>query len=412
MNIYLVIILAILLGNYLLSLLVGILNLKSTNSNLPGEFQGYYDPDKYIKSQKYLRENTTFKIIHSTVFLGLVLLLMLSGGFNAIDLGIRALGFVGILRGLLFFAILFLCFQIIDIPFSLYNTFVIEQRYDFNRTTLKTFILDILKGWFLTIVIGGLLLGGVIWFFEKTGYLAWLWCWIGMTLFQIFFIFIAPVVIMPIFNKFIPLEDGELKKAIKDYADSQKFKIKGIFTMDGSKRSSKSNAFFTGFGKFKRIVLFDTLIKKHTVGELVSVLAHEIGHYKKRHILKHILIAIFTNGLMFFILSLFINNPGLFLAFRMENISIYASLLFFSFLYTPISLVLSIAGNIISRKHEFQADEFAVLTYQKPEDFILALKKLTVDNLSNLTPHWLNVFLNYSHPPVLKRIERIRSLIA
>jgi STE24 endopeptidase len=216
------------------------------------------------------------------------------------------------------------------------------------------------------------------------------------------------VVIMPLFNKFFPIEEGELKRAIEDYAAKQDFKLKGIFTMDGSKRSTKSNAFFTGFGRFRRIVLFDTLIPKHTVEELVSVLAHEMGHYKKGHIRKSIVLSILTTGVMFFILSLFINNKELFSAFKMQETSIYASLVFFGFLYTPIEMILSVFENILSRRHEYDSDAYAVTTYKKPEAMITALKKLNVDNLSNLTPHPLKVFLSYSHPPILERIKAIR----
>jgi STE24 endopeptidase len=215
---------------------------------------------------------------------------------------------------------------------------------------------------------------------------------------------------MPIFNKFIPLEAGELKQAIEEYARSQEFKLKGIFTMDGSKRSTKTNAFFTGFGRFRRIVLYDTLVEKHTVKELVSILAHEMGHYKKKHIFKSIGLSILSTGLMFAILSLFLNNRGLFAAFKMQEISIYASLLFFGFLYSPIQMVLSIFGNMLSRRHEYDADEYAVKTYNASTSMITALKKLSVENLSNLTPHPLKVFLSYSHPPVLERIRAIRRM--
>ncbi|MDD4183191.1 MAG: M48 family metallopeptidase, partial [Candidatus Omnitrophica bacterium] len=239
---------------------------------------------------------------------------------------------------------------------------------------------------------------------------AWVYCWIAVTGFQLFLLFIAPVVIMPLFNKYTPLENGELKSAIENYAKEQKFALAGVFKMDASRRSTKSNAFFTGFGKFRRIALFDTLIQKHTVDELVSVLAHEIGHYKKKHFVKGIILSVITTGIMFFILSFFINNQGLFGAFKMQSLSIYASLIFFGFLYSPINLFISIFSNIISRKHEYEADAFAITTYKKPESFIIALKKLTVDNLSNLTPHPLKVFLDYSHPPVLKRIEAIRKI--
>ncbi len=333
---------------------------------------------------------------------------ILAGGFNLVDRWARNFHLGPISTGLVFAGALLLAFQIIHLPFSAYHTFVIEEKYGFNRTTVRTFILDILKSWLLVALIGGAAFSGILWFFGKAGNPAWLYCWMAITLFQIFLLFIAPVVIMPLFNKFIPLEEGELKKAIEDYAKSQEFKMKGVFKMDGSKRSTKSNAFFTGFGKFRRIVLFDTLIEKHAVDELVSVLGHEIGHYKKKHIPKSMLISIATTGLMFFILSLFINNPGLFAAFQMEKTSIYASLFFFAFLYVPISMIFSILTNVLSRKHEYEADAYVVSTYRRPEAMITALKKLSVDNLSNLTPHPLKVFLQYSHPPILERIQAIR----
>ncbi len=408
MNIYLIVILAIIIGNYILDLIIEILNVRSAKKELPGEFEGFYIAAKYKESQEYLKDNTYFKLIQGAATTVVVLCLILSGGFNFIDSVARSFNFSIIPTGLIFIGILFFFFQIIGIPFSAYHTFVIEEKYGFNRAKPKTFILDILKGWLLSIIIGGLLLSLILWFFIKSDSLAWLFCWLGVTIFEFFIIFIAPIVIMPLFNKFTPLEEGELKQAIQTYAQSQNFKLRGLFKMDGSRRSSKSNAFFTGFGKYRRIVLFDTLIKNHSVDELVSVLAHEMGHYKKKHILKMMVISILTNGLMFFILSLFINNPGMFAAFRMDNLSIYASLLFFSFLYTPINIILSLARSVLSRKHEYEADKYVASTYKKPEAFILALKKLSVDNLSNLTPHPLKVFMSYSHPPVLERIKALR----
>jgi len=408
MNIYLVVILAILIGNYILDLIIELLNIRSIKKELPGEFEGFYDSAKYKKSQSYLKENTYFKLIQAAFITAVILFLILSGGFNFVDKIARGFNLGIIPTGLIFSGILFFFFQIIGIPFSIYHTFVIEEKYGFNRTSPKTFILDVLKSWLLSIIIGAILVSLILWFFIKSGNLAWVFCWLGVTILEFFLIFIAPIVIMPLFNKFIPLEEGELKQSIQTYAQSQNFKLKGLFKMDGSRRSSKSNAFFTGFGKYRRIVLFDTLIKNHSIDELVSVLAHEMGHYKKKHILKMMIISIVTNGLMFFILSLFINNPGMFDAFRMDNLSIYASLLLFSFLYTPINMILSLAGNILSRKHEYEADEYAVSTYKKSEAFILALKKLSVDNLSNLTPHYLKVFISYSHPPVLDRIKALK----
>lgn len=410
MNIYLVIILTVLVGNYVLNLVVENLNIRHLKVNLPKEFEGYYSADKYKQAQNYLKENTGFGMITNTIFLAIILIFILMGGFNIVDQWARNFHLGPILTGLIFAGVLLLTFQILHLPFSAYHTFVIEEKYGFNKTTVKTFILDILKSWLLIALISGAAFSGILWFFGKAGNLAWLYCWMAITLFQIFLMFIAPVVIMPLFNKFIPLEEGELRKAIEGYAESQGFKMKGVFKMDGSKRSTKSNAFFTGFGRFRRIVLFDTLIEKHTVDELVSVLGHEIGHYRKKHILKFMVISTIIMGLMFFILSLFINNPGLFSAFKMEEISIYASLFFFGFLYAPINMVFSVLVNVLSRKHEYEADAYAASTYRQPEAMITALKKLSVDNLSNLIPHPLKVFLQYSHPPVMKRIQAIRGI--
>ncbi|MFH2012240.1 MAG: M48 family metallopeptidase [Pseudomonadota bacterium] len=412
MNFFLVIILFILIGNYLLDLIVDTLNVQHVRTDLPKEFEGYYNATEYRESQEYLRENTRFEIFTDSIITPISIAFILLGGFNIVDQFARSFGLGSIPTGLIFAGTLLFASQILLIPFSIYNVFVIEEKYGFNRTTPKTFIMDILKMWLLTAVIGGVIFSVVLWFFEKAGPLAWFYCWVAVTVFQLFLAFIAPVTIMPLFNKFIPLEDGPLKKAIEEYARSQHFKIKGVFTMDASKRSAKSNAFFTGFGRYRRIVLFDTLVEKHTIEELVSVLAHEIGHYKKKHILKSLGISILTTALMFFVLSLFMNNRELFAAFKMEEVSIYGSIFFFGFLYHPIELILSIFGNILSRTHEYQADAYAVKTYDKPQSTITALKKLSVENLSNLTPHPLKVFLSYSHPPVLERIKAIRELSA
>ena len=410
MNTYLAVILTILIVEYFFNLLVETLNLKNIKTHLPDEFTNLYDSEKYEKSQRYLKETTRFELSTDTLMTFLTIAFILAGGFNIVDRFSRNFGFGDIVTGLIFAAIIMLIMQVINIPLSAYNTFHIEEKYGFNKTTVKTFILDIIKSWLLIIILGGIIFSVILWFFGKTGDFAWLYCWAAVTIFQIFVMFLAPVVIMPLFNKFTPIKDCELKTTLEDYAEKENFKIKGIFTMDGSKRSTKSNAFFTGFGKFRRIVLFDTLIEKHSTDELVSILAHEIGHYKKKHILIHLLISIITSGIMFFILSFFLNNSGLFTAFKMENTSIYASLFFFGFLYAPIEMITSIFSNILSRKNEYQADEYSVKTYKKPDAMILALKKLSVDNLSNLTPHPFKVFLSYSHPPVLERIKSIRKL--
>ncbi len=411
MNGYLIFILTVIIVEYILGLIVDILNVRHTKNELPQEFEGYYDAQKYAQSQQYLRENTRFSVITGTLFTFITLVFILIGGFNYVDRFARSFYLGPIVTGLVFSGVLMLISQLMSIPVSAYSTFVIEEKYGFNKTTVKTFFLDIIKGILLIAVIGSITLSAVLWFFAQAGELAWMYCWVCVTLFQLFMMYIAPVVIMPLFNKFVPLEDGELKSAIENYAKQQNFKMKGVFKMDGSKRSTKANAFFTGFGKFRRIVLFDTLIEKHTVDELTSVLAHEMGHFRKRHIQKGILLSIITTGLMFLILSLFINNAGLFAAFKMEHTSIYASLIFFAFLYTPINMLLSVLSSVLSRQYEYEADGYAIRTYKKPEAMITALKKLCVDNLANLTPHPLKVFLSYSHPPVLKRIQAIRDRI-
>ncbi|MCM8774645.1 MAG: M48 family metallopeptidase, partial [Candidatus Omnitrophica bacterium] len=406
MNIYLIIILTILIGECIIFTLVEILNLyHNKRIQLPEEFKGFYDLNKYKISQEYLREKTVLMLIENVFFTSMIIVFILARGFNFIDNVVRRYVDIEIFRGLIFLGILVFIYQLLNVPFLAYHTFFIESKYGFNRTTLRTFFLDILKSLFLIVLIGGTIFSLVFLIFDRMGRWGWLYSWIIVTVFQLFLIFIAPAVILPMFNKFTPLEEGKLKEAIKNYAQSQSFGIKEIFKIDASKRTTKSNAFFTGFGKYRRIALFDNLIEKHSIDELVSILAHEIGHYKKKHILKNMTLSMFITGLMFFLLSYFINNKDLFLAFKMERVSIYASILFFFFLYKPIYALFSVIENFFSRRYELQADNYAVSTYNKPEEYILALKKLTVDNFSNLTPHEAKVFLHYSHPPILKRIE-------
>jgi len=409
MNPYLVLVLFILVGHYLLDRIIAWLNLNRLDPRLPAEFIGFYDPEKYARSQNYTRERTRFSFIQDSIELAVMLAFILSGGFNLADRLARGLGVGPILTGVVFIFTLVLLSGLLSLPFSIYGTFVIEARYGFNQTTIKTFVLDLLKGLVLLLVIGTPILALVLWLFGTAMKAAWLVVWLAITIFQLFMTYLAPVVIMPWFNKFVPLEEGELRNRIEAYAREQGFKIKGVFKMDGSRRSSKTNAFFTGFGRHRRIVLFDTLIEKHSPDELLSILAHEMGHYKLGHIPRMMITSILQTGLMLWLLSLFVENPGLFAAFGMEHVSIYASLIFFGFLYSPISLVLFIAGNCISRKHEFAADRHAVQTTRQTEAFVTALKRLSVDNLSNLTPHPLKVFLECSHPPVLQRIQRLET---
>lgn len=411
-NTYLIIILAIIIGEWLVSTVTDALNARHISLELPEEFKEYYDSARYTESQKYLRENTNFGIISDTFFTAVKVGLIVLGGFSYADIFARSFSYGPIPTGLVFGGTIFFVFSLLGIPFSAYKTFVIEEKYGFNRTSASTFVTDLFKSWFVAALIGGALFACVIWIFEMAGPGAWLLGWAAVSLFYLFLSFVAPVVIMPLFNKFVPVEDGELKSSLESYAREQNFKIKGLFKMDGSKRSTKSNAFFTGFGNYRRIVLFDTLIQKHTVDELVSVLAHEMGHYKKGHIIKSMLFTLANIGLMFFVLSFFVRSAGLAASFGLSESSVYAGIIFFGFLYSPISLVLSVISSIMSRRHEFEADKYAVTTYKKPEAMIKALKKLSVDNLSNLTPHPLKVFLEYSHPPVIERIKTIKALKA
>jgi len=408
MNAYLIFILALLVFNWLLSLIVETLNVRNVSTDIPEEFHGIYDDEKYAQSQRYLKDNTRFGQIQAAIMLPLTIAFILLGGFSWINNLAQATSEHMILQGLVFGGILILLGQLIDLPFSIYSTFVIEEKYGFNKTTAKTFVVDLLKGLLLTVLLGAPIFALVLWIFSAVAN-AWLWAWGSLSIIQLFIMFIAPVVILPLFNKFTPLEEGDLRSAIEKFAATHKYTLSGIFKIDGSKRSTKSNAFFTGFGKTKRIALFDTLIDNHSTEELVGVLAHEIGHCKRGHIKQTMVISLVSSLLMFFILSLFVTQTGLYAAFGIEGTPLYAGIIFFGFLYAPISMILGLLGTILSRKHEFEADAFAAETTQAPSEMIAALKKLSVDNLSNLTPHPLKVFLEYSHPPVLERIKALRA---
>ena len=407
MNAYLVVVLGLLVFEWLFSMIVEMLNIQHFSLTIPKEFEGVFDVEKYAKSQSYLRTNTTFKEIKALIMLVVTILFVLLGGFRWMDGIAKTVSDFMILQGLAFAGILFLLSLLVDIPFGIYDTFVIEERFGFNKTTVKTFILDFFKSLLLTALIGAPIFALILWFFGSFS-LAWLWVWIALSIIQIFLMYIAPVVIMPLFNKFTPLEDGELKTAIETYAKAQNYGIKGIFTMDGSKRSTKSNAYFTGFGNTKRIAMFDTLIAKHTIPELIAVLAHEVGHCKLGHIIKSIIQSLATSLVMFLLLSVFIHKEGLYQAFQLQGTPLYAGFFIFFFLYTPVSMITGILSNIESRKHEYQADAFAAKTTRNPQDMISALKKLSVDDLSNLTPHPMKVFMDYSHPPVLQRIKALQ----
>ncbi len=409
MNAWLLVVLLILITGYGLELTVALLNLKALCPTLPGEFIGSYNADDYRKSQEYTRDTTRLSLISSTFDTGLTLVFLLLGGFNSVDRFAQGFGCGEIATGLIYTGTLLLLLFLIHLPFTLYSTFVIEERFGFNRTTLTTYLLDLAKITFLLLVLGAPLLALVLWFFHSAGDRAWLYCWAVFVAFSFIVQFLAPVLIMPLFNKFSPLADGPLRDAILAYAKRENFKLEGIYTMDGSKRSTKLNAFFTGFGRFRKIVFFDTLIEKLDDREIVAVLAHEMGHCKLHHVPKMLLASILQMGLMFFLLSLVLLNQGLFDAFSMQHVSIYASLVFFAFLYSPVDLIVSLAFNHLSRKHEYEADHYAVRTTGEVTGLIDGLKKLCQANLANLTPHPLEVFFHHGHPPVLERIRAIRA---
>ena len=394
--------------DFVLNVLADYLNLSRLRDDLPRDFEGVYDPERYRRSQEYLKDNTRFGWVTATFELTVILAFWFGKGFPLLDEWVRAFNYGPIVCGLIYMAALMLFKSILSLPFSIYHTFVIEERFGFNQTTWTTYILDMLKGLLLSVLLGAPLLSAILAFFEYAGTNAWWLCWMAVTLFMLGVQFVAPTWIMPLFNKFTPLEDGELKSAILSYAGSIKFPIENVYVMDGSKRSSKSNAFFTGFGAHRRIVLFDTLIKQHTTGELVAILAHEMGHYKKRHIIQSLILGILQMGFMLYLLSLFISYPGLFEAFYMPQSSVYAGLIFFAMLYSPLDFFIGLFMQRRSRTNETAADRFSVETTQDSQSMVDALKKLSVHNLSNLLPHPFYVFLNYSHPPVLQRIKALQ----
>ena len=412
MDIYFFIIIGVIVFEYLLSFSVRTLNIRALSSKLPEEFKDVYDNEKYIKSQDYTKTNAKFSYLTSTFSLGLGLWFILSGFYNSLDLYARGFGFNEIITGILFFGILFMINDILGLPLSIYKTFVIEEKYGFNKTTYKTFITDKIQQNFLLVLIGFPFLYLVLLFFDIFRENAWLVVWLLMASFMVLIQPLFNNFIAPMFNKFTPLEEGPLLEKIKKYLEKVDFPVKKLEVVDGSRRSGHSNAYFSGFGKNKRIALFDTLIEQMDDDEIVAIVAHEVGHYKLKHIQTGMISGIIQTGIMLFALSLFVNNENLFNVFQVENVSVYASLVFFSMLYAPISIISGVVSMIISRRNEFSADSYSAKTANLPESLISGLKKLSSENLSNLTPHWLNVFLNYSHPPVLDRVNALKSKVS
>ncbi|MFP4620680.1 MAG: M48 family metallopeptidase [Bacteroidales bacterium] len=402
------VIVGILVADYILGRILEYLNAKNISLELPGELKGIYNEEEYKKSQQYEIDNQKMSLVTSTFNLIVILLLLMFDGFAFVDQVARSITSNPILIPLIFFGILMFAFDIINTPFAVYDTFVIEQKYGFNTTTVKTFITDKLKGWLLSAILGGGLLALVVWFYHVTGDMFWIYTWILITLFSVFMTMFYTQWLLPLFNKLSPLEEGELKSSIFSFSRKAGFNLKDIFVMDGSKRSTKANAFFSGLGRKKKIILFDTLIDELKKNEIVSVLAHEIGHYKKKHTMANLGLSVIQTGITLYILSLFIGNPVLSQALSVSQPSFHIGLITFGLLYSPISTVIGIAMNNLSRKFEYKADEFAI-AFGLGNDLIEALKRLSVKNLSNLTPHPVYVFVNYSHPPLLERLRYLKA---
>ncbi|NNE90425.1 MAG: M48 family metallopeptidase [Verrucomicrobiales bacterium] len=384
-----------------------LLNLKSLSPEVPKGFEDTFDAETYEQSQEYTRSRAVFGVAESVFSLVLFFVFWWLGGFGWLDSWVRGFNQGPIMSGLIFIGVLYVAFSLVTMPFQIYSIFGIEEKFGFNKMSFGLYLADQAKGYLLAAVIGLPILALILWIFQAVPH-AWLWGWGATTAFSLLLAYVAPTLILPLFNKFEPLEDGELKSEIHAMAEKCDYPLKEVTQMDGSKRSTKSNAFFTGFGNNKRIALFDTLIAKHTVPELVAVLAHEIGHFKKRHIVKGMVISILTTGVLFFLLGRMMENRSLFDAFGVEQTSVYVSLVLFGILMQPFGQILGVAGNALSRKHEFEADAYAAKVTGEPDAMISALKTLSKDNLSNLTPHPAYVFLNYTHPPVPERIAALR----
>ena len=438
-NTLFILIIAFLVLDFILERWLDYLNSLYWSNELPKDLEGIYDSERYRKSQDYTKAQHKFEMLVSTLSFIFMLAFLYFKGFAMIDNIARSFSSNNIVIALIFFGILGIAADILSTPFQLYSQFVIEEKFGFNKTTWKTYILDKLKGWLLGALIGGGLLSLIIWIYNSTGEYFWLVAWAVIISFMIFMMMFYSSVIVPLFNKQTPLEDGELKNAIKAFADKtgfipirnrfakapigitrskqlcvrkpdkNEYKLDNIFVIDGSKRSTKANAYFSGIGAKKRIVLYDTLIKNHTTEELVAVLAHEIGHYKMKHTLKGMVMSIIQTGIMLYIISIFIGNPVLSQALGATEGSFHMGVLAFGLLYSPLSMLLGIITNIISRKYEFQADKFAGEKYDA-KSLQEALKKLSVNNLSNLRPHPIYVFFHFSHPPLLQRLKALSEI--
>ncbi|MDB2684393.1 M48 family metallopeptidase [Flavobacteriaceae bacterium] len=401
------ILITILLIKFVIDSVLNHLNAKHFNDTLPNDVSDVYEINEYQQSQSYKKTNHNFSKITSLFSLITTLLFFFFNGFSIVDEIARGLSNNIIIITLIFFGIIIIGSDIISIPFSLYKTFVIEEKFGFNKSTKKLFFLDKIKGLLMTIILGGSILSIITWFYKFTGNYFWIYTWLLITTFSVFLNMFYSKLIVPLFNKQTILEEGDLKNQIVKYVNSVGFKANNIYVLNGSKRSTKANAYFSGFGNQKRITLYDTLINDLENDEIVAVLAHEVGHYKRKHILYNLTSSIILTGFALFVLSLFIKTPVLSLALGVTHPSFHIGLITFSILYSPVSQILGIFMNYMSRKFEYQADNYAKNTFSA-SPLISSLKKLSKNSLSNLTPHYLYVFFHFSHPTLLDRIKNLK----
>jgi STE24 endopeptidase len=402
------IIIAIILIDFVVDKILDSLNASRFNDPIPNELEDVYDDEEYRKSQNYKKEGYRFGLVSSVFSLLTLLVFLFFEGFAYVDEIAGGVTENPIYKALIFFGIIMFASDLLTLPFSYYSTFVIEEKYGFNKTTKKLFVLDKLKSWGLMIVVGGGILALIVWFYQLTSTNFWWYSWIMVTVFIVFVNMFYAKLIVPLFNKQSPLQEGSLRSKIEDYTHKVGFTLDNIFVIDGSKRSTKANAYFSGFGKEKRITLYDTLVNDLSDEEIVSVLAHEVGHYKKKHVVVNLMASIITTGFTLWLLSLFVGNELLSQALGVENPSFHIGLIAFGILYSPISEITGLLMNYLSRKFEYQADDFAKNTYNS-DSLISSLKKLSKSSLSNLTPHKVYVFMHYSHPTLLQRINNLRA---
>jgi len=405
-NIVYFLIIAIPVLGFLLERYLEHINSGMRSETLPEKLKGICDEEEYRKTQRYEKDNKKLDFWSSLFNLAVILIMITAGGFAWVDLIARSVSSQIIVVSLVFFGIIGLGSDLINIPFSLYDQFVIEKKYGFNTMTHRIFITDHLKSWFIALIIGIPVLGLITWLYYKTGTGFWLYAWGMITLLSVFINLFYSELIVPLFNKQTPLREGPLRTMIEEFAVKTGFMLRNIYVIDGSKRSTKANAYFSGFGPKKRIVLYDTLLKEFTAEEIVAILAHEIGHYKKKHVLRGLVLSVILTGLMLFLFSLVVGSPMLSKALGAESPGFHLGLVVFGILYSPLSLLIGLVTNYISRRNEFEADRFVKVNYGR-EPLASALKKLSVKNLSNMMPHPAYVFFHYSHPPLLDRLAEL-----